>query len=298
MNKRLVVLFADVGGSTTLYQEKGDANAHKLITDCLRALEVMVATYRGKLLRTVGDAILCSFDSVDDACQLAIEVQRHYQSEFLSLRIGFHEGEVIPDRGDVYGNAVNIAARVASFANVGEIFTTQNSVEKLSQMFKESAQYLDEIEFKGIADPMSVYRIDWSESDADVTKIAQFGRSRSFSKHGIFRLTMEFNEIRIELDSNNPKLTFGRGQHNDIVVNHESASRQHATIVLRQSKFVLTDESTNGTYICFNNLARTEFVRRSSIVLDAMGEIGAGWDPQLEDAPSLRFSISSSEPKL
>ena len=143
MREALTIFFADIANSTRLYQDEGDVVAHRLITDCLVSLRQSVELYKGTLLRTVGDAVLASFHSSDDAMLAAIESQRLRKSSPLSIRIGFHAGEVIPDSGDVYGNAVNVAARVAGFANANEIFTTADSVRQLSPELIQATTFFD-----------------------------------------------------------------------------------------------------------------------------------------------------------
>jgi len=128
----LAILFADIGGSTALYERVGDAEAHRQVANSLSMMREAIVSNRGTLLRTVGDSSLASFECCDDAWLAAREMQVQHASGTLSVRIGFHLGSVIPDGGDVYGNAVNIAARISSFARTGEIATTEEAVNTLS----------------------------------------------------------------------------------------------------------------------------------------------------------------------
>jgi len=102
----MAILFADIGGSTSLYQRAGDSQAHQLITDSLNSMRSSVEAAGGELLRTVGDAVLARFENCDAACAAAVSIQESHRNSTLSVRVGFHWGLAIADRGDVYGNAV------------------------------------------------------------------------------------------------------------------------------------------------------------------------------------------------
>ncbi|MDO8312914.1 MAG: adenylate/guanylate cyclase domain-containing protein, partial [Sideroxyarcus sp.] len=112
------ILFADISGSTALYDSLGNEQALQLVTHTLDILTQEMAAHHGTLIKTIGDEIMCSFPNVTDAInaacamQLAIENQRPGGEHIICIRIGLHYGEVIFEDGDVYGDAVNIAARV------------------------------------------------------------------------------------------------------------------------------------------------------------------------------------------
>ena len=296
MQQFMTILFSDIANSTALYQTHGDVEAHQRITTCLKDLRQIVETNQGKLLRTVGDAVLASFECCDQAFAASVEMQRHHERSPLSLRVGFHHGEVIPDEGDVYGNAVNIAARVASFANAGEIYTTQDSVDQLSFENKELATYLDKVEFKGIDYPLPVSRIHWSlsgSSDEDthiVTAITSEHRAKVTTTIELLQ-----GAVRMSVSPESPVIRLGRALTNDCVVQHDSTSRNHATIELVRGKYLFTDSSTNGSYIVKSG-QNVVFVRRESIVLDRMGMIGLGWTPSNDDSQKVSFKSVRFEP--
>ena len=106
--RKLVILFADIGDSTALYERVGDVEAHRMVAESLVLMRDCIESNRGVLLRTVGDAALASFEHADDALEAACDMQNVHLASLLSIRVGFHAGEVIPDGGDVYGHAVNL----------------------------------------------------------------------------------------------------------------------------------------------------------------------------------------------
>lgn len=286
----MAIMFADIGGSTRLYEQIGDVEAHKLVTQSLQQMEAAIIHNNGTLLRTVGDAALASFSVCDDAFNAALDIQELHAESKLSVRLGFHFGPVIPDKGDVYGNAVNIAARVTSLANLDEITTTEESVHNLSQHLRQRATLLDFINVKGITDPVAVYRLLWKPEDDSATAI-QTAVSLSVRNPTNVQLTLKYGQQSIVVNNENPSVTIGRTNDNSMPVENDCVSRHHATIELTQGKFILRDQSTNGTYLMKEN-QRAVFVRREAISIDTRGVIGAGWMPEENDPHVIHFEYT------
>lgn len=280
----LAILFADIGGSTALYQRVGDTKAHQMIMDCLNAMRRSVETAGGELLRTVGDAVLAKFDDCDSAFDAAKAMHGAFCNSPLSVRVGFHWGEAIPDQGDVYGNAVNIAARVSGLANTDEIMVTQEVVSRLSVVNAASAQLLDRISVKGVEEPLEIHRLQWRQEDVDqATVLFTLPATRDTGRRGgEFLLSLNCNGQEATLLTDGESVTIGRGDNNSIRTIHGAASRVHATIERKAGKFVLTDRSTNGTYVSKHG-APAVFVHRDSITLDGEGVLAVGFEPN--DSP-------------
>lgn len=287
-SQKLTVLFADLAGSTRLYQTRGDVEAHSRVTDSLQCMTRVVESHSGQLLKTVGDAVMASFDNTDSAYLAAIDIQRQHTTLSLSVRVGFHYGEVIPDAGDVFGNTVNLAARVSSFAEANEIYTTEDAVEQLSHRHRSSTQCLDHIEFRGMSEPMAVYRIHWASDGGETTIISAVSRPEQHKPD--ISLDLQIGAKRIRLDANNTAVTLGRGSDNDVTVDTESASRNHAKIELVRGRYVLHDSSTNGTYLIADGIS-PRFVRRESTALDNFGSIGLGFSPESDALHSIEFRV-------
>ncbi len=287
----LTILFVDIAKSTRLFQEQGDVVAHRLIIECLRNLRQTVENHNGTLLRTVGDAVLASFHSAHEAMLAAVASQRMQLNSPLSIRVGFHTGDVIPYSGDVYGNAVNIAARVADFANATEIYTTGVTVQGLTLQQQKSTKYLDHVEFKGIRERLPVYRVQWEEDSTirpakDTHIITAVNRSTASRTDSTLNLSSAFTQITV--DENTSQVRIGREFDNDIIIEHESTSRHHANIEYLRGRYFLTDSSTNGTYLIRSD-GNAVFVRRETIELDREGIIGAGWHPSANDKNGIQF---------
>lgn len=286
----MTVLFADLAGSTRLYQTRGDVEAHQRVTDSLQCMREAVERHCGKLLRTVGDAVLASFELTDAAYQAAVDIQRKHLALNLSVRVGFHHGEVIPDAGDVYGNAVNLAARVAAFAEADEICTTEDAVAQLSIKHRSCAHYLDRVDFKGISAPMKVYRIQWTDDSAETAIVTAGSSTQRYQNNLVLDLLIGAKRIRIDTEC--PVVTIGRALDNDVIVDIESASRNHAKIELVRGRFLVQDASTNGTYLIRGGFL-SEFIRRESASLENFGSIGLGFKPDANSHNVIKYRMNT-----
>lgn len=286
----LTVLFADLAGSTHLYQTKGDVEAHQRVTDSLHCMRLVVERHKGTLLRTVGDAVLASFEQADAAYLASVDIQREHQALNLAVRVGFHHGPVIPDGGDLYGNAVNLAARVAAFAEANEICTTEDTVAQLSIRHRSYALFLDSVDFKGMSAPMPVYRIQWTDDQAETAIVTAVSRTKRYQSNLVLDLMIGSKRLRI--DAENPVITFGRSVDNDVIIDIESASRNHAKIEFVRGRFLIQDSSTNGTYLIRSGFS-PEFIRRESASLDNFGSIGLGFIPDSQAQYIIEFRCTT-----
>ncbi len=272
-----------------MYEQVGDVEAHRRVATSLSLMQAAIVANHGVLLRTVGDSSLASFDNCDHAFLAARQMQVQHINEPLSVRIGFHIGPVIPDKGDVYGNAVNIAARIAAFARTGEITTTRESVACLCESFRTRATRLDSIRVKGVTESIEVYRLAWQEYNNPATVIAG-NTARTNALQLVARLELWVGKRQVVLDASGQSVSIGRADENDLPVISEHASRHHAIIEINRGQCLLTDNSTNGTYIR-RDPQNPLFVRRDSIVLDGTGQLGLGVLPETSGDEYVSFTI-------
>ena len=194
-----------------------------------------------------------------------------------------------PDAGDVYGNSVNIAVKVASFAKANEIYITEAAVDQLSAENRASSFYLDQIYFKGVSESMAVYRIHWENDEGETIIFKALGSTKQYT----IALDITVGAKSHRIDASNPVVTFGRALDNHVVVDAESASRYHAKIELVRGRYLLHDSSTNGTYLIKDGF-KQEFIRRESASLDTFGSIGLGFIPDSQSHNIIKFCITTS----
>jgi class 3 adenylate cyclase len=285
----LTILFADIGSSAALYERVGDAEAYRLIADSLARMKSAVERHGGKVLRTVGDSVLAGFEQCDQAFLSARDMQRAHLDLPLSVRVGFHTGSVIPDGGDVYGHAVNLAARVAAFARVDEIMATTAAVEQLSAVHQSHVSSADRIDIRGVPEPVAVHRLQWQEQPTAVTRLASRADYEKADNDTV-QMRISYGSTVMHAGKACCDVTLGRAADNDIAVLNDEASRHHAQIRFRHAQFVLHDVSTNGTFVCKDGLVPF-LVRRDSIVLDGSGFICLGAAPERDNAECIRFEL-------
>src|SRR4051812_13750028 len=145
----VAVLFADICDSTRLYHDLGDAAAHSLATQCLKLIEDTTTRNSGTLVKTIGDGAMSTFPSVYDAYHAAIAIVDKLRGSRLSIKIGIHVGAVIAEEKDVYGDTVNLAARVLARAGPGEILLSGACVENLRPLERATVRLLDTTTVKG-----------------------------------------------------------------------------------------------------------------------------------------------------
>lgn len=285
----MAILFADIGGSTGLYQTVGDEAAHSLIANSLQLMSQAVRENSGTLLRTTGDAVLAKFSSCDEACAAATRMQVVHQGTALEIRVGFHWGSAIDDLGDVYGNAVNIAARVVGVANTGEILATREVTERLSGKRTVHPQLLNKLALKGLEAPVDIYRIPWVMEAMDTPTSAPTMSMQDDFPGVPTELLLTSGTKTVVVNSSSDSCTIGRGKNNTICTTHVGASRLHAKIDFKGGRCVLEDFSTNGTYVSKNGQPAI-LIHRDTVTLEGSGILNIGFfSEQADDEKSIRF---------
>ena len=276
----LAILFADVSGSTRLFETLGDATARVKVAQCLEALSEVTTSHSGTVIKTIGDEIMCTFPSADDAASAACEMHEAIEEDVtegsntstpLAIRVGFHYGPALIEGGDVFGDAVNVAARMAAQAKGGQIITTHSTIELLAPIMRASARFVDRAPIKGKKEEIEIYEIIWQEED--VTRMAT-GLLQEEHKPEV-KLKITYNDQEVVLNKQRSSLVMGRSQTCDLPINEKLASRQHVRIELRRDKFFIVDQSTNGTHVLVENEAPA-FLRREEMPLNGNGRISLG----------------------
>jgi adenylate cyclase len=263
------VLFADVSGSTKLYEVAGDAVAHAAIEKCIVLMRDKTVQATGRVIKTIGDEVMSAFPTADAAADAAIEMQSAIAelpavgTTKIGIRIGFNFGPIVEREGDIFGDAVNLASRLSHVATKDQIITSRDTVMRMSPMLKSSTRAITTIQVKGKAEEIQVYELIWQQSE-DMTTLASH---KSVFKPRNTTLRLKVQGAEVILSSERPSLALGRDQSADLVVKERMASRAHGKIERRLDKFILTDHSANGTFVTIDGdkeivLRREEFTLR------------------------------------
>jgi adenylate cyclase len=281
------VLFADVSGSTRLYEQLGDTEAHRRVNQCLELARTCADGYGGRLVKTIGDEAMLVFPTAEQAGTAAKEIQQRMADLAatakvrLAFRIGFHYGPAIERDADVFGDSVNTAARLVALAKGGQIILSSSTAELLSPTLRSELREVDVVTVKGKERDIGIVELVWQDS-ADLTSVV----SRPIVRAAGITLTHRGRSIR--LDSTTPAITLGRDPQNDVVVADRLASRLHAKIERRRDKFALIDQSSNGTYVAFEGEAEL-LLHREEVLLRGSGRISFGHPSEADPAETLAF---------
>lgn len=283
------ILFADVEGSTGLYEKLGDAQALARIGPCLARMKAIAVGGQGRVVKTIGDGLMCIFPTAADALRAAVDMQiaQTDRDDGLALRLGFHAGEVIQRDGDVFGDTVNVAARISEMAKGEHILTTGPTVAMLPEYLKHGLRRVGEVDVRGKEQRLESYEVIWRWSE-DLTVMEVEG-SDSDPNHEA-QLLLSYRERQFSLSFVDREFTLGREAGCDLVIPQPRASRLHGRIEYRGGGFILFDLSANGTFVHFDG--DREFVlRRSFVPLRGKGRIGLGASTSgLGAADALHFS--------
>lgn len=291
----LAVLFADICDSTALYDSLGDDMARRLISRCIAMMANEIPTHRGRLIKTIGDEIMCVFPSASAALHSACAMQTAIDNDGVNndqpmrVRIGFHYGDVIREGNDVFGDTVNVAARVAAITRGNQIMTTHAVVQELPPELQSIARQVLRTEFKGKQEQLDIYQVEWEPDELMRTRITSaFQQPQEHQTE----LALNYGSRSFILNKDRRLLVVGRTEPCHVVVNSDFASRQHARIELRFGKFVITDESTNGTYVRFSDGNEIR-IAREELILQGSGSISLGESHSKNPTGLVEFSISA-----
>ncbi|MBF0297026.1 MAG: adenylate/guanylate cyclase domain-containing protein [Magnetococcales bacterium] len=278
-NAKLSIMFADIAGSTKLYETIGDAKAREITSRCIELLSSITTRYGGRVVKTIGDEVMCTFPTADAAAQASVSMQEDVQSQAprwgspLKIRVGFHYGDVIKENGDVFGDAVNLAARMAAQAKGDQIITTGDTLECMSPHLRMDSRMLITTTVKGKTKPIQIVELTWGEEE-ELTVMGGLSPAVVATKVSA-PMVVSFEGQQISLSENQSVVSFGRGTTNTFVVPDSMSSRVHSRMEFRRGKIYLVDQSTNGTYVISSKGQQT-FVHRDEHLMEGSGVIGLG----------------------
>ena len=298
--EKLAVLFADICGSTSLYENLGDNLARKLIFQCINTMSDMIFAGQGTLVKTIGDEVMATFPSAEAAfyaaCSIrdAVEHIKPLDGVTLHIRIGFNFGPVIKESHDVFGNTVNVASRVTAITRAGQIMATQAVFDGLPVGLQKRMRQILRAELKGKQDRFDLYQVILEQEDVQSTRIGMPAFRKS--PDNIDEIILRYRGHTIRVNKECRSVVLGRDDSCDLVVQNELASRLHIHIELRFGRFIIVDQSTNGTYVRFSD-GNVAHITREEIFLQGNGSISLGQSFAENPDDVVEFSISSAHIK-
>ncbi len=297
------VLFADLRGSTSMYETLGNSDAAAVVTQSVSLLARIVGNHNGRVVKTLGDGLMAMFASPAFAVAAADDMHESLerigapgdggltaQARLvpLKLQVGLARGEVIEMSGDVFGDAVNVAARLIDHAGDNETLVTANVLDGLGHAQRARFRSLDRMQLRGRVEPVHVHLLEAVRRVGDTAATA-FGEIASAPEPEGIRLVW-LDISRVYAGTTLP-VVLGRSPQATYIIDDTRVSRSHARIAWHGGTFQLTDLSYNGTYVRFDHDPEIISLRRGSCTLHGSGVIGLGASPAEETSPSVRFEI-------
>lgn len=273
ISNNLAVMFIDICGSTKLFEKVGDQYALLLTTNCLSRMNALISKQDGIVHESRGDGLLCSFASVEIALQTAQSIREALQSDPLSVHAGLHYGHTIVSDDNIYGDTVNVAARLVDFAKDDEIILSEDAFEQLPISGRQHILALGQVRVKGKDQLIRIYLSAYQGLDPTLirgTFMSAIG--------GSIKLNLIYRNRTYQLKSSAAFIVLGRYETCDLIVQHDYVSRRHATIECKRGKFFIQDHSSNGTYIN-DQTQQCFFLRRDMMQLRDNGLISLGIEP-------------------
>ena len=298
------VLFADLRGSTALYEALGNADATAVVTQSVALMAGVVSAHGGHVVKTLGDGLMAIFPASPRAVAAADDMHDSLARSGapgnplhaarlhlvpLKLQVGMAYGEVVEMAGDVFGDAVNIAARLLDHAGDNETLVTAGVVEGLAEWERSRFRSLDRMQLRGRVEPVHVHLLEATR---------RFGDTAATAFGDMLAPTAEPEAIRLVwLDLNriyggaSLPVILGRSPQATYIIDDTRVSRSHARIDWHGGTFQLTDLSYNGTYVRFDHDPEVISLRRGACTLHGSGVIGLGTPLSDAVSPGVRFEV-------
>lgn len=303
MSVQTTVVFADLMGSTGVFETIGSSKGSLVVTQMTQWIAEVFRRHRGRVVKLLGDGVLAVFPHGPDALGAVIEMQRSHQKRIanavaprMPIRIGVARGEVEFIDNDCYGDAVNVASRLSDLSGPHQIWANSASLEDSTESDGVRFRPLGPITVRGRAEPCSVYQVEWHEnlSSDFLTMQASIDSQPDLLEKQLLggEIELSWIDMRKRFRSSQLPIHIGRISQAEFVVNDPRVSRAHARIDWRNGSILLVDVSTYGSWVRFVGGGADLLLRREECVLHGSGEIALGASFSDISVPTVTFSVS------
>ena len=301
--EKFTVVFADLTGSTGVFESLGNAKATQAITRLTQWIGEVCKSHRGHVVKYLGDGVLILFKESKNAIEAATELQQVHHNRIrkwpeplkMRLQIGMARGEVVEHDADCYGDAVNVASRLSDLSGPDQILASDTVIQQLPDNSIVRSRCMGEIPIRGRTESCLVHRIEWqtevlSEVFTMPASLMSLPRGQSVIEPAF--IVLSWLDINIRFSSAELPIFLGRDTSAQFVVQDPRVSRKHAQIEWRDGKFYLEDISSYGTWVRFSDSSITIALRRQECVLLQDGEMALGASFEDFTVPTVLFSFS------
>ncbi|MCJ0763716.1 adenylate/guanylate cyclase domain-containing protein [Variovorax terrae] len=293
------VVFADLVGSTGIFERLGDETASRFVTQITTALSKVFEQHQGRVVKLLGDGLFVVFPGEAEALAACVSIQQSLHEHPVrpggaghpvQMQMGVESGEVVEIQGDCFGDAVNSAARLADLAGAEQILTTQRVLEALLPLQRATLRGLGPMYLRGKSEATEVYRVEWlAGRDADATIMGASLATPPKQHH--LEISAAGQTLRLAPFAD--KLSIGRAADASLSINDSRVSRTHAMLEWRGGQFVLSDLSSYGTWVYAGGQSAPVVLRRTECYLVGHGQIALGCEREANGAPLVLFTVTA-----
>jgi len=294
------VVFADIVGSTGLFEKLGDVSASQLMAHLTGVLGRVFEQHQGRVVKLLGDGVFAVFPDASSAITACVTLQSRFRTEPvipaagghpIQMQMGAECGDVVEIDGDCFGDAVNSAARLADLAGADQILTTQSVWDELVSAMRPLLRSLGPMHLRGKTQVTHVFRVEW-HTDRDMDATAMGASMYTPARHQSLALTLKGRTQVFDVEASG--ITIGRSTEATVAVLDPRVSRLHATIRNRGGQMVLADASSFGTWVYFGGQSEAVALRRTECYLVGYGQLSLGCKIDADKAPLLEFEVIGS----
>jgi class 3 adenylate cyclase len=292
--KSATILFADITGSTRMFDTLGDVMAKQIVSDTILCMAQEVERYHGRVIRTIGDEVMAELPGPEQgllaaiAMQLSLTKHNATTGKNTQIRVGFNCGDVIHEGGDVFGDAVNVASRIVDQCRPGQILTTQGTAAMMPASVSDTMRSLGTRSLKGKEMDIEVFEILWQNDRSKLTVVSR--STPSFNEKISPSLCLEYQQNRVTIQKRDTPFVLGRDSQSNLWIDDDRVSRIHAVIEYHQGQYNLRDQSTNGTWIYLGHQEKL-FIHQESLLLSSVGIISLGKDSRNFNTHNIDFRV-------
>ena len=295
------VLFADLRGSTGLFETLGNVDAAALVTQSVERLGQVVTDRGGVVVKTLGDGLMAIFEDVQSAVDAADDMHGSLEQTItlgdpasmgqpaLKLQVGMAYGEVVLLGGDCFGDAVNVASRLLDKAGDRETLATRQLLDRLEREQQRRFRSLSSLQLRGRQEPVEVHRLEATRFGDTVAALLW---APTLPMGGDF-IRLSWLDLSHVFAGPELPAVLGRSSEGAFCIDDTRVSRSHARVEWHGGTFQVSDLSYNGTFVSFAGTEEFIALRRGSCTLHGSGVICLGAAPRDPTAPAVRFEVLS-----
>ena len=304
MSVHTTVVFADLFGSTSVFEALGNAKATQAVTQVTTWIAKTIESHGGRVVKMLGDGVLALFEDNPSALNAVVEMQRSHQKRMtqvlpahhMPIRIGVASGDVEIVAGDCYGDAVNVAARLSDLSGPHQIWANSAALEGADEEDGVRFRILGPISIRGRAEPCTVYQVEWQDDvtsdfltmQSDLIPLPDAAHADALGG----QIELSWLDLSKSFKSFELPIHIGRLRQAEFVVDDPRVSRTHARIDWRNGCMMLVDVSSYGCWVRFSGGGSDLLLRREECVLHGKGEIALGSSFADLSAPTVSFTVS------